>query len=842
MGFEKTGGVNCTLPPPPPPPPPGQESTEATVQPQATLEVAADAAVLEPGSAEQEEFIQQLIAELAASLGLDPSEIVIDPASLREGGRRRLQDRRLQATAIQFDFVIASDNGVAAIAERNQQLADPDSALRNSPTTSAVNPEVQAVLEFVCPENMVIPEGLSTCRFCDPGKEPDDDGGCQPCSAVDRPGAAFMVSENGTCHSCEPGKTPNALSTECISCANGKFSTDGALCQACPAGQGSNFLRDGCTCLENFYNATLGEIVCYDDGGQYPLDYVPNLPNSDVDACRPCDPLQCVSCTYDPEGDRVSRVKVKRGHSISEQKLLQGVQFEDLTGHRGVFPCQLDAQQKTVNTFDHQPEALQCGCSAEIHVRDVNPDTGLEYDLNPGCSDDAGPCKTGYQGPLCSYCAPGYSRPGLKGQCEECSSVASILWVFFAGLVAIFFVTGVLYFVASFDASAGKLTVIVTLGKITVSLIQVLAQLEFTLQLTWPAEFKWLIDNLRFMSFDFLGFLDIGCMTTYSYFGKFSFAFMMIPILVGCVMCTYQCRSHVDNIKNRCIKMGLTAVFFCYPFVSQSMFQGFSCRTLDAYTFDGEEETERYLDVDYQVSCNSMKYIGFVLFGTIGVCAFPLGIPSLTLLLLFKNGKQIKNNGPARARYEFLVADYRPEFYYWDCFEMLRKVSITGVLMFLSPGSLFQLVVGIVLCIAFGFSAAWFRPYVSGVANIFKVGTEVTLLVTLVLAVMLKIDLSTEALPCIPWDDDAEESSCGDSFIGIVMFLTNTAIPTATFVIGLFTEGINYNVTFPNDMSISAETDNPLAGMDSADPEAEDETTFEKESSDEDVKKAKGKK
>jgi hypothetical protein len=74
------------------------------------------------------------------------------------------------------------------------------------------------------------------------------------------------------------------------------------------------------------------------------------------------------------------------------------------------------------------------------------------------------------------------------------------------------------------------------------------------------------------------------------------------------------------------------------------------------------------------------------------------------------------------------------------------------------------------------------------------------------------------------------------------MFMTNTAIPTATFVIGLFTEGINYNVTFPNDMSISAETDNPLAGMDSADPEAEDETTFEKESSDEDVKKAKGKK
>jgi hypothetical protein len=289
---------------------------------------------------------------------------------------------------------------------------------------------------------------------------------------------------------------------------------------------------------------------------------------------------------------------------------------------------------------------------------------------------------------------------------------------------------------------------------------------------------------------------------------------------VASVLITYRCRSHVNGIKNRCIKMALTAVFFCYPFVSQSMFQGFSCRTLDAHTLsDDSLQTEEYLDVDYQISCGSMKYIAFVLFGTIGVCAFPLGIPTLTLLLLFKNHTQIRNNGPARQRYEFLVADYRPEFYYWDCFEMLRKVSITGVLMFLSPGSLFQLVVGIVLCIAFGFSAAWFRPYVSGVANIFKVGTEVTLLVTLVLAVMLKIDLSTEALPCIPWDDDEQNLSCGDSFIGIVMFLTNTVVPTATMIVGLLTEGLDYNISFPKDMSqVVGETDNPLAFGEDVDP------------------------
>ena len=127
---------------------------------------------------------------------------------------------------------------------------------------------------------------------------------------------------------------------------------------------------------------------------------------------------------------------------------------------------------------------------------------------------------------------------------------------------------------------------------------------------------------------------------------------------------------------------------------------------------------------------------------------------------------------------------------------MLRKVSITGILMFVSPGSLFQLVIGIILSVGFGFSAAWFQPYVSGTANIFKVGTEVTLLVTMVLAAMLKVDLSTETMPCLPWGDDAEKGSCGESFIGVRMFITNTLVPGVTFALDVLTEGFKYEVQF----------------------------------------------
>ena len=93
--------------------------------------------------------------------------------------------------------------------------------------------------------------------------------------------------------------------------------------------------------------------------------------------------------------------------------------------------------------------------------------------------------------------------------------------------------------------------------------------------------------------------------------------------------------------------MGLLTLFLIYPFVSQTMFQGFSCHQLD--------KDEEWLEVDYQISCLSEAYLAFVSLGMVGVIVYPIGIPTLTLLQLWRNAGDIKNGGPGRERYEFLV-------------------------------------------------------------------------------------------------------------------------------------------------------------------------------------------
>ena len=104
------------------------------------------------------------------------------------------------------------------------------------------------------------------------------------------------------------------------------------------------------------------------------------------------------------------------------------------------------------------------------------------------------------------------------------------------------------------------------------------------------------------------------------------------------------------------------------PFVSQTVFQGFSCRQLD--------ESEEWLDVDFQISCTSDSYLAFVSLGLIGVLVYPLGLPTFALLLLMKNSGDIKSGGAAYERYEFLVAGDHPSPHSPSLFDSPNRVHV----------------------------------------------------------------------------------------------------------------------------------------------------------------------
>lgn len=90
-----------------------------------------------------------------------------------------------------------------------------------------------------------------------------------------------------------------------------------------------------------------------------------------------------------------------------------------------------------------------------------------------------------------------------------------------------------------------------------------------------------------------------------------------------------------------------------------------------------------------------------------------------------------------------------------------------------------QIVAAMAFCVGFLCAVSWLRPFASRTANLFKVGAEASLLVTLMLIVLLKIDLSKEDIPG------------GEDFIGGLLLLSNTVIPGGALVLAILSFGFD---------------------------------------------------
>jgi hypothetical protein len=721
------------------------------------------------------------------------------------GSQRRMQD----SVDVEFDFKLSTTNPADApgiLNDLNEQLKDPDAAIFKGNTTGALVVGQTAEVELKCPPGAYREEGASTCETCPVGYEPNDDStGCNNCKLHDIEDGRAWASDGTRCHPCSPGTAPDEMRGACLVCANRQFSPHGTKCTRCIVSQMPNADKTGCICDVGYYNATSGHAKCYAASASFsPLDFpMPEVDGVVIteDECLTCDPT-CLDCKY-------GHASLKEGFAVAMAKVEMKDPLHLIAGHRAVFEC---------------PLASACNVS---YAR-VDGDTGLN---GTGWAQ----CASAYTGPLCALCSRGWSRKGFHGVCKPCGPAANItfslmLLVGLGGYVG--FMVGA-YVLIALDTGSNVdddgvafekrsrvkkyVKRIITLSKILIGLYQILGQLEVSMDLKYPESFQWFVSAIKALSMDLVSMLDMGCaVDKFTFYGKFLFA-AGLPLLLGsgCFMVYHvemkrlRRKTDVDDgagaitARNIAIQMGLFVTFLVYPFVSQTVFSGFQCRQLGDH--------EAWLGVDYQISCNTVGHVLYIAVATMAVAAYPIGIPLGTLFLLVRNRKEMHVvNSPARLRYAFLVADYKPAYFYWEILEMLRKVILTGLLIFLSRGSMVQVIVAIVVTFGFMIATARNMPYENDNANRFKLATESALILTLIFTMLLKADLSTEDI---------------DPFsIGIVMLAVNTVVPAVTLFIST---AVDVRNELKDLLAKDGEQSDYEGDADGASQEWEDDATFD---------------
>ena len=262
--------------------------------------------------------------------------------------------------------------------------------------------------------------------------------------------------------------------------------------------------------------------------------------------------------------------------------------------------------------------------------------------------------------------------------------------------------------------------------------------------LRWPFSFEWLIDALSVFQLNIFGIVELGCLGSWSFYSALILQATVMPIvLTAALAAMYMARrgSLVDKpdvleqLYDRLLEFGFTFFFLVYPIVSQVIFQTFMCVDLDG----GDGEQSSLLLVDFQTSCNTDTHSGYLVFATIMVVLWPIGLPTWCFYLLFSNRDELRKEGSlVREELSPLVENYKLDCWYWESLELMRKVFLTGLMCFFRRGSTEQLIFGAIVSGLFLAASVSKRPFVTKYDNDFKIVTDAALMITFNLSLLLK--------------------------------------------------------------------------------------------------------
>ena len=291
--------------------------------------------------------------------------------------------------------------------------------------------------------------------------------------------------------------------------------------------------------------------------------------------------------------------------------------------------------------------------------------------------------------------------------------------------------------------------------RILIGYIQITAALVFSFDVPWPPFTKALLLSLTFINFNFIVWvapLD-PCLLDTSFLDQCLFHMMVIPccsviILIASLLSRVCKKSSIVWPKAKSVLVSL--VFLLYPGIVTRVFTFCKCKRI------GDKS---YLVADYNVVCweGEHEFMSLIMFGCMGV--YVIGIPLGSVLILYMNkcllfpaedaDEELSTKSATFAEiYGALYLAYEPKYWYFEGIVMIQKALLTGGLVLVAPGSSAQILVGLVVALAFYTILLRTQPYEGdtedNLQNIATASTVMTLLIGFALKLSSNSDHSEE--------------------------------------------------------------------------------------------------
>ena len=196
--------------------------------------------------------------------------------------------------------------------------------------------------------------------------------------------------------------------------------------------------------------------------------------------------------------------------------------------------------------------------------------------------------------------------------------------------------------------------------------------------------------------------------------------------------------------------------------VSQ-FFNHFYCRQLSCPKVQGDdgewvsrcpdnEEPIFVLQQDYAVDCAGSNYQLFSLIALGGLATVSFGVPigfALRMWMSMRSEmakvrkgekKKIEAYRDFGLRFDYIAGDYKPTAYFAECVDLLRKLILSGIMIFVKPGTVIQAFTSMLISYVFVLIHLSVWPYVLKASNLLRLFTEIQLFLVLAVSLVLQID------------------------------------------------------------------------------------------------------
>jgi hypothetical protein len=148
-------------------------------------------------------------------------------------------------------------------------------------------------------------------------------------------------------------------------------------------------------------------------------------------------------------------------------------------------------------------------------------------------------------------------------------------------------------------------------------------------------------------------------------------------------------------VKNHFLKIFLMFMWCFFPFVCFVILSAFNCEKFD--------NGDYLLQSDFSVHCDSDAHRNYKIVAGLAILVYPVGVPLLFLWCMWPYRHEFADVATRESSFAkgghlaFFVADFTGDLWYFEILELLRKLLLNGFAILISPGSLMQLVLAMIV-------------------------------------------------------------------------------------------------------------------------------------------------